>query len=189
MENLIEKVVAIPAGLQVEVADGVVKVSGSSEQLERKYDRKKVKVEKTEESVKVSYISKGKTAKKYANTIAAHIRNMMVGLTQGYLYKLQAVHSHFPMSIAVKGNLVEVNNFLGAKNPKRAKIVQGVNVEVKDKDITVTGFDKEAVGQTASNLEKATRVKGRDIRRFQDGIYLIEKGAQAQEAAAGGEGK
>ena len=32
-------------------------------------------------------------------------------------------------------------------------------------------------GQTAANLEQATVVKGRDIRVFQDGIYVVSKGA------------
>jgi len=188
METLVEKMIEVPEGIKVEVGRGIVKVSNASGELSRKFDTNQIKVEKMDSAVRVSYIAKGKTSKKYANTIASHIKNMIVGLTQGYIYKLQAVHSHFPMSIAVKGVVVEINNFLGAKNPKKSKIRTGAKVVVKDKDITVTGFDKEAVGQTAANLEKSTRVKGRDIRRFQDGIYLIEKGT-AQAAVKGGEKK
>mgnify|MGYP000225838052 CR=1 FL=1 len=36
--------------------------------------------------------------------------------------------------------------------------------------------NKEKVGQTAANIEKATRVKGYDTRVFQDGIYLVSRG-------------
>ena len=43
--------------------------------------------------------------------------------------------------------------------------------------VTIEGNDKESVGQTAANLEKATVVKGRDTRVFQDGVYVISKGA------------
>ena len=39
------------------------------------------------------------------------------------------------------------------------------------------GNNVEDVGQTAANLERATVVKGRDIRVFQDGIYVVSKGA------------
>ena len=39
------------------------------------------------------------------------------------------------------------------------------------------GNNVEDVGQTAANLEQATVVKGRDIRVFQDGIYVVSKGA------------
>ena len=48
--------------------------------------------------------------------------------------------------------------------------------QVKGKEITVTGHNKEDVGQTSANLEQASRIKGRDIRVFQDGIYRISKG-------------
>ena len=43
--------------------------------------------------------------------------------------------------------------------------------------MTIEGNNIEDVGQTAGNLEKATIVKGRDTRVFQDGIYIISKGA------------
>ncbi len=46
----------------------------------------------------------------------------------------------------------------------------------KGDSVTIEGNDREAVGQTAANLERATVVKGRDIRVFQDGIYLVSKG-------------
>jgi large subunit ribosomal protein L6 len=42
-------------------------------------------------------------------------------------------------------------------------------------EVTVTGIDKESVGQTAANIERSTTVKNRDRRVFQDGIYLIHK--------------
>ena len=41
--------------------------------------------------------------------------------------------------------------------------------------MTITGIDKEQVGQTMANIEQATRVHGFDIRIFQDGIYLVDK--------------
>ena len=42
-------------------------------------------------------------------------------------------------------------------------------------DVIVSGIDKEAVGQTAANIERCTTVKNRDRRVFQDGIYRIAK--------------
>ena len=50
-------------------------------------------------------------------------------------------------------------------------------MKVKGDSVTIEGNNKEDVGQTAGNLEKATVVKGRDTRVFQDGIYIISKGA------------
>ncbi|MGB1098957.1 MAG: 50S ribosomal protein L6, partial [Poseidonia sp.] len=51
-----------------------------------------------------------------------------------------------------------------------------VDVKVSNKvEVTVSGIDKEAVGQTAANIERCTTVKKRDRRVFQDGIYLLNK--------------
>ena len=51
-----------------------------------------------------------------------------------------------------------------------------VEVEVKNKvDVIVTGADIEKVGQTAANIERACRIRKRDRRVFQDGIYIVAK--------------
>jgi len=71
--------------------------------------------------------------------------------------------------------LFVIENFLGERNPRKASIVEGVKVTAKGDDVTVSGIDKEKVGQTVANIERATKVKKRDIRVFQDGVYLISK--------------
>jgi large subunit ribosomal protein L6 len=101
---------------------------------------------------------------------------MIKGVTNGFTYKLAIVYSHFPISVSVKKGFIEIYNFTGEKNPRIAKIVGNTSVEVKGKEIIVSGVNKEEVGQTAANIEQAARVKGRDIRIFQDGIYITEKG-------------
>ena len=53
-----------------------------------------------------------------------------------------------------------------------------VQVKVENKsDVFVSGVDREKVGQTAAIIEKACRIRGRDRRIFQDGIYIVSKGA------------
>jgi len=46
---------------------------------------------------------------------------------------------------------------------------------VKGEDVIVTGIDRQAVGQTAANLELATKIKQKDLRKFLDGIYIYER--------------
>jgi hypothetical protein len=58
---------------------------------------------------------------------------------------------------------------------KNIKILPSVKVEVKKQEVIVSGIDIEAVGQTAANIEQATRITGKDSRVFQDGIYIVEK--------------
>ena len=48
-------------------------------------------------------------------------------------------------------------------------------MKVKGQEIIVEGIDKEATGQTAANIEQATRITKWDRRVFQDGIYIVEK--------------
>jgi large subunit ribosomal protein L6 len=65
---------------------------------------------------------------------------------------------------------------LGEKYPRVAKIVGRTQVRVDGDEILVSGISKEEVGQTAINIERATAVRYRDRRVFQDGCYLVEKG-------------
>jgi large subunit ribosomal protein L6 len=48
-------------------------------------------------------------------------------------------------------------------------------VEIRGQEVIVEGIDKEECGQTAANLEQATKIKDKDPRVFQDGIYIVEK--------------
>ena len=109
-------------------------------------------------------------------TIRSHISNMIYGVKHGFTYKMKIVYAHFPMTVKVKGKLVTIDNFLGERHPRTAKIIgDDVKVSVKGDDVTITGINKENVGQTMANIEQATKIKGRDPRIFQDGIYLVDK--------------
>lgn len=108
-------------------------------------------------------------------TAIAHIKNMVEGAVYGYKYKLKIVYSHFPMTAQVEKNTVLVKNFLGEKFPRTSKIKGNSKVEIKGAEIIVSGYDKEEVSQTASSIEQSAKVKNKDIRRYQDGVYLVEQ--------------
>ena len=75
----------------------------------------------------------------------------------------------------VKGKEMLIKNFLGEKQPRKAKIPGQTKVEVKGQEVTVTGLSKEDVGQTIANIRSATRIRNRDSRVFQDGFYIVEQ--------------
>jgi len=100
---------------------------------------------------------------------------MITGVTRGYRYRLKIVFSHFPVSVKVEGDKVIIENFLGEKAPRIAKIVGDVKVRVEKDDVIVEGIDIEAVGQTAANIELATKISDFDRRVFVDGIYIYKK--------------
>ena len=109
-------------------------------------------------------------------TWAAHINNMIIGVTKGYTYKLKIVYVHFPMTVKLDGDKLLINNFMGGKGLRTAKIVGNTKVKLQKEDIELSGPDKEALGQTSGNIERACRKKNKDIRVFHDGIYIVQKG-------------
>ena len=88
---------------------------------------------------------------------------------------MKVVYSHFPIQLKEASDELIINNFLGERKSRSAKILPGAKVEIGKDEVTITGIDKEQVGQTMANIEQATRVHGFDIRIFQDGIYLVDK--------------
>lgn len=108
-------------------------------------------------------------------TFASHVRNMIHGVTEGWEYRMAILYSHFPMQVAVQGEDVVIENFLGERAPRRTTIHGDTDVRVEGEEIVLSGPDKEAVGQTAADIEQLTRVTNKDIRVFQDGVYITEK--------------
>ena len=108
-------------------------------------------------------------------TFESHVENMFHGVTEGWEYKMEVFYSHFPMQVNVEGGEVVIENFLGEKAPRRTPVHGDTDVEIDDEEITLRGPDKEAVGQTAADVEQTTRVTDKDTRVFQDGVYITEK--------------
>ena len=108
-------------------------------------------------------------------TYAAHLQNMCTGVTKGYQYRMKVVYAHFPIQLKIAGDRIEVGNFLGEKRSRFARIEKDVKVALGADEVTITGIDKESVGKTAANIEHATRIRERDPRVFQDGVYTVER--------------
>ena len=79
------------------------------------------------------------------------------------------------MTLKIDGEYLLINNFLGEKTPRKVKISKKVSIEIKGSRITLTSTEKDAAGQIASNIEKVTKIRNRDRRVFQDGIFMIDR--------------
>ncbi|ADQ66631.1 50S ribosomal protein L6 [Halogeometricum borinquense] len=108
-------------------------------------------------------------------TFESHVENMLYGVTEGWEYKMEVYYAHFPMQVNVQGDEVVIENFLGEKSPRHAKVRGDTDVQVDGEELVLTGPDKEDVGQTAADIEQLTRVKDKDTRVFQDGVYITQK--------------
>lgn len=166
--------IPIPEGIDVTIADEVT-VKGSKGQLSRKFNYPNVVVKKDDDNVVLEAHFPKKKDKAMLGTIRSHISNMITGLTDGFTYNMKIVYAHFPMTVKAGKDKVTIENFLGERYPRTAKIVGSAKVQVKGDEVVVTGINKEDVGQTMANLEQATKVKGRDPRVFQDGIYFVSR--------------
>ncbi|MFA6952897.1 MAG: 50S ribosomal protein L6 [Candidatus Methanomethylophilaceae archaeon] len=177
----IESTIAIPDGVSVTMDGNTVTVKGPRGELSRNFAHPRVKVAIGEGHAAVSCEYPNIKEKAMVGTFHAHIRNMVKGVTVGYTYHLKIVFSHFPMKVAVKGNQVEIDNYMGGHAPRFADILGDCKVKINGADVTVEGNDIEACGQTAANLERATSRGGFDKRVFQDGIYIVQKSHKVKE--------
>ncbi len=118
-----------------------------------------------------------KKDKKNLGTNVAHIKNMVEGLNRPFVYKLQVATVHFPMTASYDKatNEIVVKNFLGEKKDRRIKLVEGVDVHVNKEHIEIRSVDIEKAGQSAANIEIGTKVRNKDRRIYQDGIFITEK--------------
>jgi len=172
--------VKIPEGVEVQVEGNpvvgyTVRARGPLGENSKFLKFRDVFIEKTEGGIRVyTPILKAKH-KAIVGTYTAHINNLIKGVTEGFEYKLKVFYAHFPVKLRVSGGEVIIENFLGETTPRKAKIVGNAKVEIKGQEIIVKGVDIEECGQTAANLERATKIRNKDRRVFQDGIYIVKK--------------
>ena len=107
-------------------------------------------------------------------TFQSHVTNMVHGVTEGWEYSMEVFYSHFPMQVSVDGDEIVIENFLGEKAPRRTPVRGDTEVSVDGEELTISGPDIEAVGQTAADIEQLTRVSDKDTRVFQDGVYITQ---------------
>lgn len=171
----VSRKVTIPEGVTVRIEENLVKVTGPKGMLMREMYYPNVSLSVSDKEFTITTESRRKKILAVVGTFAAHLQNMCRGVTQGYQYRMRVVYSHFPIQLKLAGDRIEIGNFLGEKRSRWARIEKDVKVALGSDEVTVTGIDKEAVGKTAANIEHATRIRERDPRVFQDGVYIIER--------------
>jgi large subunit ribosomal protein L6 len=175
MKKKFSEELEIPSGISCDFSNSMLTCKKDSQELKKKIDIPFVKTKIENNKVIFSCDSGNQKQYKTMKSFIAHLKNMFTGLQEGYIYRLESANVHFPMTFKVEGDKLTITNFLGEKTPRFARILPGVKVDIKGSKITVASSDKEAAGQTAANFEKATKIKNRDRRVFQDGIYLVER--------------
>jgi len=165
----------VPAGVKCQLDGANIRIQGPKGQLERNVRFPQITVTCEENEVIITTESARKNIIAMVGTIAAHVRNMAIGVTNGYEYHMKVVYSHFPIQLKLQGDKLEIVNFLGEKKARYARIEQGVTAKVSTDEVVLSGINKESVGNTAANIQTATKIRNRDPRVFQDGIYTTRR--------------
>ena len=174
--GMLKEVVDIPDGVEASIDHLTVKVKGPKGEQERTFPVSRINIKLEGKQFMLESELPGKKDYALLGTFKSHINNLVIGVSQGFEYKMKIVYSHFPVKAAMKDDKFVIDNFLGEKHPRTADIIGDTQVVVKGDEVTLTGSNKEHVGQSAANIEQATKIKGYDPRVFQDGIYIVQKG-------------
>jgi large subunit ribosomal protein L6 len=150
-------------------------VKGKLGEAKKHFDKVNINLSVQGNKVLLSPFSAKKKDNVIINTVVSIVNNMVTGVTKGFTYRLKVVYAHFPISVKVKGDQVLVENFVGERSPRVSQIVGSSKVSVEGDDVIVKGVSLEDVGQTAANIELATKIRRKDQRVFLDGVYIYHK--------------
>lgn len=172
MSRIGNKLITIPDGVTVEVADGnEVTVKGPKGTLTRTFSTM-MDIQVADGVVTVKRPNDAKHTKQLHGTTRALINNMVVGVSEGYAKELELVGIGF--RAAVKGNKLTMQ--VGYSHASELDIPEGLTVTCGSAtDVKVEGIDKQLVGEFAADIRavrkpepykgKGIRYKGEHIRR------------------------
>lgn len=172
MSRLGKQPIQVPSNVEVTFAAGVLTVTGPKGTLQRPVTDD-VAVTIDGKTVAFAKAKDTKRASALWGTYAAHMRNMVMGVTEGFK-KVLEIEGVGYRAEAQGGNKIKL--LVGFSHPVELTAPEGVQVATEKGTITVTGIDKEVVGQFAADIRKVKKpepYKGKGI--HYQGEYIIRK--------------
>lgn len=161
MSRIGKKPIIIVPGAQVEIQGNAVKVKGPKGQLERIFPAE-IKIEqKNNEIVTSPHVATKKTNALWGLTRML-LFNMIQGVTDGYQKKL--IINGIGFKFSLEGNDLVLN--IGYSHPVKFKAPENITFSLEKNVLTISGFNKELVSQTAANIRKIKKpepYKGKGI--------------------------
>jgi large subunit ribosomal protein L6 len=173
--------IKIPAGTEVSVASGEITVKGKGGTLKRAM-HPAVKIEIANGEAVVSQAQQTRLAKALWGTYAAHVRNMVAGVNTPFQKKLQVEGIGYRAELSGK----QLKLLVGFSHPVLIAIPEGITALVEKNIITITGANKDQVGQFAATIrstKKPEPYKGKGI-RYEGEVVRRKQGKKAASAAA-----
>ncbi len=171
MSRLGKQPITLPQGVEATLTDSVLTIKGAKGTLS--YDmRGDIAFAITDGQISLTPTNDSKLARALHGTYAAVVRNMVKGVTEGFTRVMQIEGVGYRAE--AQGQKLTLN--LGFSHPVIMEVPTGITAIVEKNLITLTGIDKEALGQFAANVRKVRKpepYKGKGI-RYQ-GEHIIRK--------------
>lgn len=167
--------IEILSGVTITVDQGIIKVQGPKGELSQSV-LPEVTVKLEDNQLIVSRKSDEKLARAQHGLMRSLINNMVVGVTKGFEKKLEVNGVGF----RVKGGGQQLEMSLGFSHPVKYEAPQGIDIKVEKMNITVSGINKQQVGQVAAeirSLKKPEPYKGKGIKYADE--HIIRKAGKA----------
>jgi len=177
MSRIGKQPIPVPKGVSITVSDGVT-VKGPKGQLQRPLVGG-VSLRQEEENLIVERSSDSKQHRSNHGLMRALVANMVTGVTQGFEKKLEIQGVGYRADPKGKG----VTFHLGFSHPIEYTPPQGVNIKVEKNVISISGIDKEAVGQQAAiirGFRPPDAYKGKGV-RYLDEYVKLKPGKSAKK--------
>ena len=164
--------VPVPDGVTVEINGQIVSAKGKLGELTTTLTDD-ISVANGEKGVAVSPNNKTNRARKLWGTVRSNINNMVIGVSEGYTRKLEINGVGYRAQVQGKELVMQ----LGYSHEVRFPVPEGIDIKCPDQThITITGIDKQRVGQTAAEIRsyrKPEPYKGKGIKY--EGEYILRK--------------
>jgi large subunit ribosomal protein L6 len=183
MSKLAKKGIAIPDGVEVKLEGQTVAVKGPKGELAVVL-HPQVEVSITDKEIKVAASKEqNRRQKSVSGTFWSILRNAVQGVTQGFEKKLEIIGVGYKAQ--VNGEKLVLN--LGYSHPVELEIPKGLEVKVEKNVVSITGFDKQVVGQFAAQVRsqrKPEPYKGKGI-KYSDEVVRRKAGKVVKAVGAG----
>ncbi len=184
MSRIGKNPVIIPAGVTItQAADGLLTVKGPKGELTL-MPHHLMKLVITEQEVKVIRDGEESIKRAMQGLTRTLIQNMVVGVTEGYLKRLEI--NGVGYRAKAQGKTLELS--LGYSHPIKYSIPEGIEIKMDEEQknvIIVTGIDKQKVGQVAAEIRayrKPEPYKGKGVKY--EGEYIRRKAGKTAAKAA-----
>jgi large subunit ribosomal protein L6 len=168
MSRIGRKPITVPSSVTVELQDRHVKVTGPKGNLELDL-LPGIEIEQGEGVLNVSKSVETPETQRLYGLMRTLVNNMVVGVSDGFTRSLEINGVGFRAAVA--GNTINLS--LGFSHPVVFQLPQGVEAKMEKNVITLSGYDKQVVGQAAANLralKKPEPYKGKGIKYVEERI-------------------